>query len=381
MLGPRGRIERASAHGATSPPWSTRSRISSPSGGAAGLAREDDLDALGLEPGTEQARLGGLAGAVEPLEGDEHLRVEYGDAGARHRRCRIHRLARGRGARRARRRGTRRRRSLEGQARAGARCSDPPRPRHQGAARRTSSARAEPRRSCISPRRPTCASRSGPRARCRGQRARHRQRARGRPAHVDARVVFASTGGAIYGECERPARESDPCLPLSPYGAAKLAGEGYLGAFARLYGAPHVALRFGNVYGPRRIRMARRAWWRSSSGGCATEQPAGSSATARRAATTCTSRTSPARPGGARRGRRVACSTSAPAPQRRCSSSTRSAGRPRHGCRARPRSRAAGRARAQRARRRARRDHARLPPRDALASGIATTWESIRSAP
>jgi len=66
-----------------------------------------------------------------------------------------------------------------------------------------------------------------------------------------ARVVFASTGGAIYGECTRPAREDDPCLPLSPYGAAKLAGEGYLGAFGRLYGTPHVALRFGNVYGPR----------------------------------------------------------------------------------------------------------------------------------
>ena len=63
--------------------------------------------------------------------------------------------------------------------------------------------------------------------------------------------MFASTGGAIYGECDRPARENDPCLPLSPYGAAKLAGEGYLGAFARLYGTPHVALRFGNVYGPR----------------------------------------------------------------------------------------------------------------------------------
>jgi len=66
-----------------------------------------------------------------------------------------------------------------------------------------------------------------------------------------ARVVFASTGGAIYGECARPAREEDPCLPLSPYGAAKLAGEGYLGAFGRLFGAPHLALRFGNVYGPR----------------------------------------------------------------------------------------------------------------------------------
>src|SRR6476620_11459226 len=58
-----------------------------------------------------------------------------------------------------------------------------------------------------------------------------------------ARVVFASTGGAIYGECSRPAREDDPCLPLSPYGAAKLAGEGYLGAFGRLYGTPHIALR------------------------------------------------------------------------------------------------------------------------------------------
>jgi len=68
---------------------------------------------------------------------------------------------------------------------------------------------------------------------------------------VGARVVFASTGGAIYGECARPAREEDPCLPLSPYGAAKLAAEGYLGAFARLHGVPHVALRFGNVYGPR----------------------------------------------------------------------------------------------------------------------------------
>ena len=68
---------------------------------------------------------------------------------------------------------------------------------------------------------------------------------------VGARVVFASTGGAIYGECARPAREDDPCLPLSPYGAAKLAAEGYLGAFSRLHGAPHVALRFGNVYGPR----------------------------------------------------------------------------------------------------------------------------------
>jgi len=68
---------------------------------------------------------------------------------------------------------------------------------------------------------------------------------------VGARVVFASTGGAIYGECVRPAREDDPRLPLSPYGTSKLAGEEYLASFSRLHGAAHVSLRFGNVYGPR----------------------------------------------------------------------------------------------------------------------------------
>jgi UDP-glucose 4-epimerase len=66
-----------------------------------------------------------------------------------------------------------------------------------------------------------------------------------------AQVVFASTGGAIYGECEEPAREDAPCEPLSPYGTAKLAAEEYLRAYNRLYGTRHVALRYGNVYGPR----------------------------------------------------------------------------------------------------------------------------------
>jgi UDP-glucose 4-epimerase len=64
-------------------------------------------------------------------------------------------------------------------------------------------------------------------------------------------VVFASTGGAIYGECQRPAQEDDPRRPLSPYGVAKLAGEEYLAAWNRLYGTSHTTLRFGNVYGPR----------------------------------------------------------------------------------------------------------------------------------
>jgi UDP-glucose 4-epimerase len=67
----------------------------------------------------------------------------------------------------------------------------------------------------------------------------------------DAQVVFASTGGAIYGECERPAAESSERRPLAPYGVSKLAGEEYLAAYNRLYGSGHVSLRYGNVYGPR----------------------------------------------------------------------------------------------------------------------------------
>jgi UDP-glucose 4-epimerase len=64
-------------------------------------------------------------------------------------------------------------------------------------------------------------------------------------------VVFSSTGGAMYGECESPAPETAPREPLAPYGASKLAGEEYLATYNRLYGTEHVALRYGNVYGPR----------------------------------------------------------------------------------------------------------------------------------
>jgi UDP-glucose 4-epimerase len=68
---------------------------------------------------------------------------------------------------------------------------------------------------------------------------------------VGAQVVFSSTGGAIYGECERPATEDDPREPIAPYGTSKLAAEEYLATWNRLYGTEHVALRYGNVYGPR----------------------------------------------------------------------------------------------------------------------------------
>jgi len=66
-----------------------------------------------------------------------------------------------------------------------------------------------------------------------------------------AQVVFASTGGAIYGECEEPAPEDGTLEPLSPYGTSKLAAEEYLRSYNRLYGTRHIALRYGNVYGPR----------------------------------------------------------------------------------------------------------------------------------
>jgi UDP-glucose 4-epimerase len=64
-------------------------------------------------------------------------------------------------------------------------------------------------------------------------------------------VVFASTGGAIYGECDGPAPEHAERRPVSPYGISKLAGEEYVAGWNRLHGAHHVSLRFANVYGPR----------------------------------------------------------------------------------------------------------------------------------
>lgn len=69
--------------------------------------------------------------------------------------------------------------------------------------------------------------------------------------HGRNRIIFASTGGAIIGNAPPPLREDLPPRPISPYGASKLAVEGYLGAYGASYGLRPVSFRFANVFGPR----------------------------------------------------------------------------------------------------------------------------------
>ena len=65
-------------------------------------------------------------------------------------------------------------------------------------------------------------------------------------------VVFASSGGTVYGAEQRlPASEDDPTAPICPYGVSKLGSERYLHYYGYVYGMRWVALRYGNVYGPR----------------------------------------------------------------------------------------------------------------------------------
>lgn len=66
------------------------------------------------------------------------------------------------------------------------------------------------------------------------------------------KFIFASTGGAIYGEQDYfPADEKHPLQPLSPYGITKLATEKYLYYYDQVFGLNYIALRYSNVYGPR----------------------------------------------------------------------------------------------------------------------------------
>ncbi|MBI3805097.1 MAG: GDP-mannose 4,6-dehydratase [Nitrospirae bacterium] len=70
--------------------------------------------------------------------------------------------------------------------------------------------------------------------------------------HGTRRIIFASSGGAIYGEQEIfPAPENHPTRPLSPYGVSKLSSEHYLYYYQKVCGLDYTALRYSNVYGPR----------------------------------------------------------------------------------------------------------------------------------
>ena len=64
------------------------------------------------------------------------------------------------------------------------------------------------------------------------------------------RFVFASSGGTVVGDAEPPIHEEMAPHPVAPYGASKLAGEGYCSAYFQTFDIGTVALRFGNVYGP-----------------------------------------------------------------------------------------------------------------------------------
>jgi UDP-glucose 4-epimerase len=75
---------------------------------------------------------------------------------------------------------------------------------------------------------------------------------RSSPSARRTRVVFASTGGALYGDfVTPPSPEGSPKDPDSPYGISKLSVEHYLAYYGRVHGLDTVVLRFGNVYGPR----------------------------------------------------------------------------------------------------------------------------------
>ncbi len=72
--------------------------------------------------------------------------------------------------------------------------------------------------------------------------------------HGVGRFIFASSGGAMYGDQPEKAPSADedtPLRPVSPYGVAKATGEFYLHYYRMVHGLEYVALRYGNVYGPR----------------------------------------------------------------------------------------------------------------------------------
>ena len=110
------------------------------------------------------------------------------------------------------------------------------------------------------------------------------------------RVVFASSGGTVYGEgATLPTTEGAAKLPASPYGVAKLASEYYLSTFTQLYGLDAAVLRYSNVYGPRQDPHGEAGVWRSFAAASSRANRSQFSATAARHATWCSSAMSPRR--------------------------------------------------------------------------------------
>src|SRR3990172_6796187 len=73
-------------------------------------------------------------------------------------------------------------------------------------------------------------------------------------ANRTKKIIFASSGGAIYGEAgKHPTPETYPPEPLSPYAITKFASEKYLAFYNRQYGLDYTVLRYSNIYGPRQI--------------------------------------------------------------------------------------------------------------------------------
>ncbi len=65
------------------------------------------------------------------------------------------------------------------------------------------------------------------------------------------KFIFSSSGGTIYGECDKPAAEEDAAHPESPYGISKATSERYMQFYGSVYRLPYTILRYANVYGPR----------------------------------------------------------------------------------------------------------------------------------
>jgi len=65
------------------------------------------------------------------------------------------------------------------------------------------------------------------------------------------KIIFSSSGGTVYGECPKPARETNPTDPHSPYGVSKLAAEKYIRTYGLNFGLRYTIFRYSNVYGPR----------------------------------------------------------------------------------------------------------------------------------